>query len=116
MSDYLYGFIDSNNRVLEFFVVKENDTETLERLKLESNAISFHKVNSIELEITGAKENQYWNGERFVWDSEYPSWVFDSALNSWIPPVPYPAVEEGSDEIYTWDENTTSWLLLPPSN
>ena len=37
-------------------------------------------------------------------------------LNEWEAPVPYPVIEEGSDEIYTWDENTTSWLLLPPSN
>lgn len=116
MSDKLFGFVDANDRVIEFFVVQENDTETLERLKQDSNSSAYHKVNDISKEILGAKETQYWNGERFVWDSEYPSWVFDNALNSWIPPIPYPEIEEGSDEQYIWDENTTSWLLLPPSN
>jgi len=45
---------------------------------------------------------------------DFPSWVLNEDKCIWQPPIPYPTIEDGSDEIYTWDENTTSWLLLPP--
>lgn len=46
----------------------------------------------------------------------YPSWIKNEELREWEPPISYPTVEKGSDENYVWDENTISWLLLPPSN
>jgi hypothetical protein len=60
------------------------------------------------------EENTLW--ELFIPDSPFESWTWSEDIWAWLAPIPYPAVEEGSDEIYTWDENTTSWLLLPPSN
>lgn len=45
----------------------------------------------------------------------YPSWILNLD-NMWEAPIPYPEIQLGSDEQYIWDENTTSWLLLPPSN
>ncbi len=54
--------------------------------------------------------------DAFIDQQPYPSWILNETTFEWEAPTPYPTVEEGSDEIYTWDENTTSWLLLPPSN
>jgi hypothetical protein len=50
---------------------------------------------------------------KYIQPSPYNGWIYDGEL--WNPPVPYPVIEEGSDEKYIWDENTTSWLLLPPA-
>ena len=36
-----------------------------------------------------------------------PSWVRDGK-GGWIPPIPYP--EDG--DIYTWDEETVSWVVF----
>lgn len=37
----------------------------------------------------------------------YPSWIWDS--ESWNPPVPYP--ENDTDNFYTWDEDTQTWIV-----
>lgn len=52
----------------------------------------------------------------FIPPQIFPSWIFNEELWKWEAPVPYPAVEDNSNEYYIWDENTTSWLLLPPPN
>lgn len=57
-----------------------------------------------------------YDGIKFWYPQPYPSWIKNEELNEWVAPIPYPTIEEGSDEKYTWDEPTTSWLLLPPSN
>jgi len=57
-----------------------------------------------------------YDGEKFWLPQPYPSWIKNQETNEWEAPVPYPTIEEGSDENYIWDENTISWLLLPPSN
>lgn len=54
--------------------------------------------------------------DAFIPPKKFESWILNEDTCKWEAPVPYPTIEEGSDEQYTWDENTTSWLLLPPSN
>ena len=54
--------------------------------------------------------------DAFIHPQPYPSWVLNLNNYQWESPVPYPQIDNGSDETYVWDENTTSWLLLPPSN
>jgi hypothetical protein len=56
-----------------------------------------------------------YDGTKFWLPQPYPSWIKNEELNIWESPTPYPTIEEGSDESYVWDENTTSWLLLPPA-
>lgn len=114
MNEITYGFVDSNNILIQTAVCIENDIETLDRVKNEFSAFNYYKMN-LEKELS-LLNISYWTGTRFCLPSPYPSWLFDEDLNEWKAPVPYPTIEEGSDEIYTWDENTTSWLLLPPSN
>ena len=54
--------------------------------------------------------------DAFIPPKQFESWILNEETCLWEAPTPYPTIEEGSDEIYTWDENTISWLLLPPSN
>jgi hypothetical protein len=41
----------------------------------------------------------------------FPSWVFNEETCSFEPPAPYP--DDGGS--YEWDEASTSWILIPPS-
>lgn len=112
--EVVYGFVNENNILINFAIFKKNDFETIERVKNEYKANQAYQMN---LSKEPARINEtYWNGARFIWPSPFPSWVFSDEINEWQAPIPYPTVEEGSDEQYIWDENTTSWLLLPPSN
>jgi len=113
MSEQIYGFVDENNILREYAVIQENDIETLERLK---NDFGYQTAYIMDWskEVASIGET-YWNGTRFVHPSPFLSWIFNEELNDWAAPVPYPEVEEGSDEKYVWDENTISWLLLPPA-
>lgn len=115
MSDFLYGFVDINNRVLEFFVVDENDIQTLDSLKEFCNAVSYYKMVDKNKELVGLKENQYWNGERFIWDSPYASWVFDKEINNWLPPVMLPAFDPENPKHYRWNEDIINWEEIPLS-
>jgi hypothetical protein len=47
-----------------------------------------------------------WDGEDFIEQQPYPSWIYNSEIKKWIPPVEYP--KDG--KIYTWNEETTSWI------
>jgi hypothetical protein len=113
MTEITYGFVDDNNILQQFAVVTDGDLETIERIKSQFALPNGYPMN-LEKEYTLINET-YWNGVRFLHPSPYLSWVFNEDINNWEPPVPYPTIEEGSDESYVWDENTISWLLLPPA-
>lgn len=116
MNEILYGFVDENNRAFDIAVLIENDIETLETLKQLKNATNAYPIkDNRELH---PYPTMYWDSEnnRWSYDSPYPSWIWNQEIYDWQPPIPYPTVEDGSGEIYIWDETTVSWLLLPPSN
>lgn len=39
----------------------------------------------------------------------YPSWTLNTSTFLWEAPVPYPT----DGKVYTWDEATQSWILVP---
>ena len=43
--------------------------------------------------------------DAFIPPKPYDSWVLDEETCLWYAPVPYP-----EDGMYTWDEETTSWI------
>jgi hypothetical protein len=45
--------------------------------------------------------------DAFVPPQPYPSWLLNANV-TWQPPTPIP-----TDGRYSWDEATTSWILLP---
>jgi hypothetical protein len=103
-----YAFIKNNN-VINIAVFEDPTNELLDHFK-----------NEFELdEIVLATENSVvggtYDGSKFWLPQPYPSWIKNEELNIWESPTPYPTIEDGSDESYVWDENTISWLLLPPA-
>lgn len=46
-----------------------------------------------------------WDGNGFAAPQPFPSWTIDADYQ-WQPPTPYPA----DGNVYTWDEDTTSWV------
>ena len=46
--------------------------------------------------------------DAFISPSPYPSWLLDETTCLWNPPTPMPT-DAGEDQMYMWDETTTSW-------
>ena len=44
--------------------------------------------------------------DAFIPPSPYASWVLDETTCQWQSPTPIPT----DDKMYTWDEDTTSWV------
>lgn len=103
-----YAFI-KNKQVINIAVFENPTSELLNHFKNE------FELDNIVLAIDKATIGGTYDGTKFWLPQPYPLWIKNEELNEWQPPVPYPVIEEGSDEYYVWDENTTSWLLLPPA-
>jgi len=48
--------------------------------------------------------------DAFISPKPYESWVLDEGTCQWEAPVARP--EDSEDGYYTWDEETTSWVLV----
>lgn len=105
---YTYAFIKNNN-VVNTSVFEDPTEELLNHFKNE------FELDEIVLATDKATIDGTYDGTKFWLPQPYPSWIKNEELNEWTAPVAYPTVEEGSDEFYVWDEDTTSWLLLPPA-
>jgi len=46
--------------------------------------------------------------DAFISPQPYPSWILDEDTCRWEAPIPYPT----DDKLYTWDEDTTSWVEI----
>ena len=103
-----YAFI-KNEQVINIAVFENPTNELLNHFK------NKFELDDIVLATDKATINGTYDGTKFWLPQPYPSWIKNEELNEWQSPVPYPTIEEGSDESYVWDENTTSWLLLPPA-
>jgi hypothetical protein len=51
----------------------------------------------------------------FYSQSPYASWVLNTELWLWVPPIPYPGGSEGDGKAYTWNEETVSWDNYMPT-
>jgi len=45
--------------------------------------------------------------DAFVPPQPYPSWLLNTIMCQWEAPTPYP----NNEQIYVWDEATTSWVV-----
>jgi hypothetical protein len=104
-----YCFIKNSN-VINTVIFSFPSKETLSHFKNE-----FNLDEIVPYSKNGGIGSTY-DGNKFWLPQPYPSWIKNEETNEWEAPIPYPAIEEGSDEQYIWDESTISWLLLPPSN
>ncbi len=109
MIEETYCFI-KNGIVINTVIFSSPSEEVLSHFKNE-----FNLDEIVPYSNHGGIGSTY-DGIKFWPPQPYPSWIKNEETNEWDAPIPYPEIEEGSDEQYIWDENTTSWLLLPPSN
>jgi hypothetical protein len=46
--------------------------------------------------------------DAFIAPQPYPSWILNEDTCQWDSPIPYPT----DDLMYSWDEDTTSWVEI----
>jgi len=109
MTEKKYAFIKNNN-VTNVVIFDDPTAELL------NSFIQAHNIDNIVLATDKSTIDGTYDGTKFWLPQPFPSWIKNEETNEWEAPIPYPTIEEGIDEIYTWDEPTTSWLLLPTSN
>ena len=97
-----YAFI-KNSEVFSIIVFDNPATELLEQFKIEHGADEIIPVTNIYV----SPGDIYLNG-KFSPKQPYPSWIFNEGLYLWNPPVAYPA----DDLVYTWNEETLSWVSV----
>lgn len=137
-----FAKLDSNNIVEQVVVVNNNvllDYDQIETIT-NDNGQEIQIARATEKEILGINfcknlygEDTTWvqtsyngnfranyAGVGFTYDSTndvfyapqpYSSWSLDENY-TWQPPVPYPTIEEGSTDAYSWNEDTQSWDLI----
>lgn len=124
-----YAFLDENSVVTEV-ITGIDETELIEGLDPETWYGNFrnqtckrtsyntvagtHRFGGTQFRKNYAVIGGTYNAEldAFIPPKPFNSWVLDENTCLWEPPISYP----NDGQQYTWDEESTSWLLLPPSN
>lgn len=118
-----FAQLDEKSIVIEVIVV---NNETIQNLPFpESEPIGVAFCQSLFGPTTIWKQTSYnasfrknYAGIGYTFDSTldafippkpYPSWLLDTNTCQWKPPVPYP--NDGKQ--YLWDESTQSWVEVP---
>ena len=108
-----YAFLDENNIVTEV-ITGIDETELIEGLDTETWYGNFRGQVCKRTSYNGNIRKNY-AGIGFTYDAArdafiapkpFNSWTLDEATCKWQAPTPYP----NDDALYTWDEDTTSWV------
>ena len=117
-----FAELDSNNTVLRVIVVNNNDVLDGNGQESEEVGINFCKgLFGGEWKQTSynASLRKNYAGIGYTYDSvldafippqPYPSWVLNQSTCLWEAPVPMPT----DGQLYSWDEATTSWVVVAP--
>lgn len=109
-----------NNTVLRVIVVNNNELLDENHNEVEQKGIDFcrHLFGGtwIQTSYNGTIRKNF-AAKGFTYDSDrdafippkpFNSWTLDEDTCLWEPPIAYP--DDG--EFYTWNEDTTSWVLI----
>ena len=120
-----FAKIDSQtNIVLEVNVVNNDDIQNLPFPESESIGIAFLKLwntpntywkqtsynNNFRKNYAGVGDTYDESRDAFIAPKPFNSWVLDENAQ-WKAPVDMPS-DASMDKIYTWNESTTSWIVL----
>lgn len=131
-----YALLNENNIVIQVITgVDENEIQTdIDGTQVGGSTEAWEEFYASRpwLGAVSCKRTSYnktirknYAGVGFIYDEErdafippkpYNSWILNEETCQWECPIPYPIVDSGGYEQYIWDENSTSWLLLPPSD
>ncbi len=98
-----YAFI-KDNLVFDILIFNNPSDELLNIFKDEKGADSV--VLATETAIVGGE----YDGTNFWIIKPFPTWIKDIDTNSWIPPIPYPAIDELNPKTYVWIEERQEWV------
>lgn len=116
-----FAELDENNVVLRVIVVGNKDTSDASGIEKEYIGQAFcerlYGGNWKQTSYNGNIRKNY-AGIGFTYNSDidafvppkpYASWVLNNDTAQWEAPTPMP--DDG--QLYSWDEDTTSWELIP---
>jgi hypothetical protein len=117
-----FAELDENNVVLRVTVVANEvllDENNVEQESLGLNHLEHLGGRWIQTSYNSTFRKNYADigslydpiNDAFIPNKPFNSWVLDEDTFRWKAPVEKP----DQDKMYFWDENTTSWLLLPPA-
>lgn len=121
-----FAEIGLDNKVLRVIVVHNNELLDENGVEQEAKGAEFCRNlfggTWVQTSYNATIRKNY-AGEGFTFDSTrnafippkpFPSWVLDEDTCQWKSPVPYPT-DTGTPENpkrYTWNEESTSWVLV----
>jgi hypothetical protein len=119
-----FAQLNESNEVIQVIVVHNNEL-MMDGQENETKGVLFCK--SLYGEETRWKQTSYngsfrknYAGPSYTYDEQrdafippkpYPSWVLDENTCQWGSPTPMPT----DDKLYTWNEESTSWVEIPQS-
>lgn len=116
-----FAELDENNVVTRVIVVGNKDTSDANGVEKEYIGKAFcerlYGGNWVQTSYNGNIRKNYagigytYNSDidAFVPPKPYASWVLNNDTAKWEAPTPMP--DDG--QLYSWDEDTTSWELIP---
>lgn len=115
-----YAFLDNNNIVTEV-IVGRHEYETVDGISdWETYYGEFRGQRCVRTSYNGNIRKNY-AGIGFIYDESrdafippqpFPSWVLNEDTCRWDPPVACP--DDGL--LYSWDEDTISWVQIVPGD
>ena len=119
-----YAILNDNNLVINVIVGKDEESDSgvdweQEYSKVTGNTALRTSYNTFQNQHQNGKEPFRGNyagigysydatNDVFIPPKPYPSWVWNLSTCSWKAPTPYP----DDDNVYIWDESTTSWVKV----
>lgn len=117
----VFAKLDSSNIVIETTAVSDG-IATSDNLSQEQQGIDFltewsggytnwkqtSQTNSFRKNYAGAGYIYDATLDAFIAPKPYPSWLLNTETCQWQAPTPYPS----DGNMYTWDEETLSWVQV----
>jgi len=127
-----YAFLNEKNMVIEVIVGKNENEDGVDweqryseirgkvcKRTSYNTAAGVHKLGGTPLRKNYAGVGYTYDEIRdaFIPPKPHASWVFNEETCLWDPPTPYPedAGTGNPRKIYRWDEITTSWVDVTPT-
>lgn len=113
-----FAELDKNNKVIRIIVVDNNEL-LVDGVEQEQKGVDFCKKllggnwkqtsynASFRKHYAGLGYKYDWRLDAFIPTKPYASWKLNEKTCNWEPPTPCPI----DDNLYEWNEKTTSWDL-----
>ncbi len=117
------------NGYLEFIRVPEPRLKPYEQFDESKGSVTSegYSHNGLEYKLIDGKYTDFWNiisiseedkkkkqdAAKEVFSNsvnkDCTSWTWNEEECAMMPPIPFPIIEEGSDDVYQWNESNRSW-------